>query len=673
MSLITTISNLRVRTKMLAGFGCVLTILAGVGAASVISLERIAAADELINHYTEALNLADDIDINMGEARLAVREFMQTRNEARVKAAQDSFAVIRTKIDGLSASQVLKDRQNVIRDISGAVDIYEKGLGQYVTTIQRFWGADQDALDAAGRKLRAGVDEFIVTATRTGETSAQLLGFSALESVMQLRVDVINAVFRPTPAFASTVESSVGEVTKALKAIEPHARNPELRAQLAGANATVGQYVDAYRRMVTVMAELDAILAKEMVTQGQRVDKLVAGLQAASHTAQEEASKGIDRAMAFGETLSISLVGLGLVVGGSLAWLIGSSIGNAIGGMTQAMRKLADGDSSVEIPSVGKTDEIGRMAESVQVFKDNKITADRLAAERATEQEARERRNERVNDLTHSFESKVGELVNMVSTAAAELRATAESMTGTATQTTEQATTVAAAAEQASANVQNVAGSAEELSSSIGEISRQVTQSAKIAGQAVDDAKRTDAVVRALADGAQKIGDVVNLISDIAGQTNLLALNATIEAARAGEAGRGFAVVASEVKSLATQTAKATEDIARQIGNIQDATKEAVGSIQAISATIGEINEIAAAIAAAVEEQGAATQEIARSVQQAAAGTQQVTSNISGVSHGATITGAAASQVLGAADELSRQAESLNGEVRDFITGVKAA
>ena len=672
MSLITTISNLRVRTKMFAGFGCVLTILAGVGAGSFMSMERIAAADELINLHTEALNYAEDIDISIGETRLAVREYMQNRDEARIKAAHELLATVRSKIDGLMASPVMKDRHATIRDVVDGTGIYEQNLNRYVSTIQRFWGADQTALDNAGRKLRAGVDDLIVTATRTGATSAQLLAFSALENVMQLRVDVINAVFRPTPEFTSAVEGSVTEVTKALKAIEPHAQAPALRPLMADVTAAAGQYVDAYRKMVSVQAELETFL-NGMVTQARRLDKSVGELQTSSEAAQKDASRGIDRAIAFGETLAVTLVALGLLVGGLLAWLIGGSIGSSVAGMTAAMRKLADGDTSVDIPAVGKTDEIGLMAESVQVFKDNKITADRLEAEQALERAARERRNERVNDLTHSFESKVGELVNMVSTAAAELRATAESMTGTASQTTEQATTVAAAAEQASANVQNVAGSAEELSSSIGEISRQVTQSARIAGQAVDDAKRTDAVVRALADGAQKIGDVVNLISDIAGQTNLLALNATIEAARAGEAGRGFAVVASEVKSLATQTAKATEDIARQIGNIQDATKEAVGSIQAISTTIGEINEIAAAIAAAVEEQGAATQEIARSVQQAAAGTQQVTSNISGVSHGATITGAAASQVLGAADELSRQAESLNGEVRDFITGVKAA
>ena len=280
---------------------------------------------------------------------------------------------------------------------------------------------------------------------------------------------------------------------------------------------------------------------------------------------------------------------------------------------------------------------------------------------------------ERLEGLSQNFSGKVGHLVGLVSSAATELQATAQSMTGTADMTMQQASNVASAAEEASVNVQTVASSAEELAASIGEISRQVAQSAKIAGKAADDAKRTDTVVRALAEGARSIGEVVGLISNIAGQTNLLALNATIEAARAGDAGKGFAVVASEVKSLATQTAKATDQISQQIGQIQSATNEAVAAIQGIAATIGEVNEIAAAIAAAVEEQGAATQEIARNVQQAASGTQEVTSNITGVSQGASSTGAAAGEVLSAAGELSRQAEQLTGEVGQYIAAMKAA
>jgi methyl-accepting chemotaxis protein len=353
--------------------------------------------------------------------------------------------------------------------------------------------------------------------------------------------------------------------------------------------------------------------------------------------------------------------------------MLTGAVSKPITRMTAAMQRLAAHDLTVQIEGLGRRDEIGGMADAVQVFKQSMIKADELAAEQAKEREGKERRAAALEALTQVFERKVGALAGALSSAATEMEATAQAMTSTASQTDAQAMTVAAAAEQAAANVQTVAAAAEELSSSISEIGRQVTQSAEIATRAVDNAKRTDATVQALAVGAQKIGEVVKLIADIAGQTNLLALNATIEAARAGEAGKGFAVVASEVKSLATQTAKATDEIGGQIAQIQRATQDAVLAIQGIAGTIAEINEISSTIAAAVAEQGAATQEIARNVQQAAAGTQDVTTNITGVKQAATQTGAAASQVLGAAGELSRNANELTGEVDRFLVGVKTA
>ncbi len=285
----------------------------------------------------------------------------------------------------------------------------------------------------------------------------------------------------------------------------------------------------------------------------------------------------------------------------------------------------------------------------------------------------RRRRQDNVDDAIKGFDVKMRTALDAVKTTASSMHTTAQAMATNAEQTSRQSTTVSAASEQASTNVQTVAAAAEELSSSITEISRQVAQSTQISNKAVDEANQTNQMVRMLADNAQKIGDVVKLINDIAGQTNLLALNATIEAARAGEAGKGFAVVASEVKSLATQTAKATDEIAGQIGGIQDATRKAVSAIEGISTTIGAVSQIATSIASAVEEQGAATQEIARNVQQAAAGTNEVTSSIATVNQAALDTGAGANQVSSAAARLGRQAETLRAEVREFFERVQAA
>ena len=265
----------------------------------------------------------------------------------------------------------------------------------------------------------------------------------------------------------------------------------------------------------------------------------------------------------------------------------------------------------------------------------------------------------KLNTLAETFEGKLGPLVRGVSTEAA------------AEQTSAQASTVAAAAEEASVNVQTVAAAAEQLHASVSEISRQVGHSTRITSEAVEAAQHSNATVLGLSSAAQKIGDVVKLISDIASQTNLLALNATIEAARAGEAGKGFAVVASEVKSLANQTAKATENIASQVQAMQSATTEAVSSIQGISQTITTISEIATAIAAAVEEQGQATQEIARNVQEAARGTDQVSSNIAGVKQAAIETGSSAGLVLSSATHLGQQADTLRADVTDLLAKIR--
>jgi methyl-accepting chemotaxis protein len=341
--------------------------------------------------------------------------------------------------------------------------------------------------------------------------------------------------------------------------------------------------------------------------------------------------------------------------------------------MTAAMRRLAEKDTAVVIPGTGRKDEIGAMAEAVQVFKESIVAADRLVAEQASERVVKEGRTVRLEGLVRDFESKVGSMVGLLASGSTELEATAQSMSSNAARTNAQASTVASAAEEAGMGVSTVAAAAEELSASIGEISRQVSQSSQMTGQAVSDARRTDGIVRALAESAERIGHVVGLITNIAGQTNLLALNATIEAARAGDAGKGFAVVASEVKSLASQTAKATEEIGAQIAQIQSSTKEAVDAIRGITGTIEEVSSIAVSIAAAVEEQSSATAEIARNVQQTARSASEVTVNIGGVSQAATETGAAAGQVLSAATDLSRQAERLTSEVGSFITEVRAA
>ena len=338
------------------------------------------------------------------------------------------------------------------------------------------------------------------------------------------------------------------------------------------------------------------------------------------------------------------------------------------------MADLAAGKLDVPVPGVRYDDEIGRMARAVQVFKGNALDAKRWAAEQEKSKAALAvAQKAAIDNTADAFEAKVGGLISMLAAKATQLQAAAQSMSGIATRTNNQAATVVSATEAASVGMEAVASAAEELTASIGEISRQVAQSSMVAGRAVADAQRTDTIVQTLVTGSEKIGHVVGLITDIAAQTNLLALNATIEAARAGDAGKGFAVVASEVKSLANQTSRATGEIRGQIAHIQSATNEAVNAIRGITRTIEEVSSIAATIAAAVEEQSVATAEIARNVQRTAQSARDVTATIGGVSQAASDTGVAADQVLGAAADLSRQADLMTSEVRHFVADVRAA
>jgi methyl-accepting chemotaxis protein len=403
---------------------------------------------------------------------------------------------------------------------------------------------------------------------------------------------------------------------------------------------------------------------------GISVQQLVDGVQSETDASTWQTRKEIS----FATTVMQALGGLTLIGSVLFVWLyVGRNILRRIGNLQRSMQLLSDGDLKSEIYRSGQHDEIASMANALQIFRESMIEARALGAEQDQDRVAKAERASRMEARIVEFETTVRSALDSLQKSANAMETTAQSMSATADQSSALVSAVASAAEETSVNVQTVSSGTEELSSSIAEIGRQVITSAQIARKAVDEAGVTDATMQGLAENAGRISVVVDLIQTIASQTNLLALNATIEAARAGEAGRGFAVVASEVKSLANQTAKATDEIRAQIANMQQVTTSAVGAIRNIGQTIAEINEVTTAIAAAVEEQGAATREIARNIQHAAGGTSEVSSNIIGVSTASVQAGSAATEVLNSSGALRREADILRSEIDAFLSNIRAA
>jgi methyl-accepting chemotaxis protein len=476
---------------------------------------------------------------------------------------------------------------------------------------------------------------------------------------------------------AAALAPELARVSKMLESLHADvSANPDAAARMAGIGKTFQTYSDGARQAID-MAKMDA--AYGVMLMGETHNQFVAlrrqfdDMSKAMQDLRRADVARIFADMASARTAFIVVLCLAAALSLFAAILVGRAISKPIVRLTAAMGALAAGEWATEVPESDRRDEIGKMASAVTVFKQNGLANQQLRAQQQDEQEQKEKKRKIVEDHVAEFERDVTVALRALTAASTGLRSTSESLSATAEETGRQATAVAAASEEASTNVQTVASAAEELSASIAEIGTQATGSSQISRQAVEEAEKTTVLVQGLEAAAQKIGDVVKLISDIAGQTNLLALNATIEAARAGEAGKGFAVVASEVKNLATQTAKATEDIGGHITAIQGATRGAADAIGAIAKTIARINETASAIASAVEEQGAATREIAQNVQQASAGTHEVSSNIAGVTKAASETGESSGQVLSAAQSLAKDAETLRGRVDDFLAKVRAA
>ena len=663
--------NLRIRGRLYGGFGVLLLFCAALAGFAVWQLSAVRDQIGTLTRQSNNAIHVGEIATELQAIRRGILRYAFDQDEASFAEADKRLTRVAGLLNEVERTTKNEERRAVYKEVGKDVaDVKAKhdALGDAVKQML----AGRTLLFTDGDKMTSDVQKLVDAADKTPFEEAA----GALEAkVLLVRVANWRMLATRDAKGIATFKANVTKAQQQIAQLEKAGLPSDLAALLATVKTGVAKYAEAFDKTGPNLVLGDELYYKgvtpPIVAAVEKMDKARVSIGADFEKTSAETNDHITITVTMQEAVAGATVILGLLI----AFLIARGIILPLAGLTAGMKELANGNFGVVLPGLERKDEVGDMAQAVESFKVKAEEKARDEAEAKVEQDqvvARQRKAE-MQKLADNFESAVGEIIETVSSASTELEASAGTLTKTAERAQQVTTTVAAASEEASTNVQSVASATEEMASSVTEISRQVQDSARMANEAVGQARSTTDRVSELSKAATRIGDVVELINTIAGQTNLLALNATIEAARAGEAGRGFAVVASEVKALAEQTAKATGEIGQQITGIQAATQDSVNAIKEISVTIEKLSEISSTIAAAVEEQGAATQEISRNVQQAAEGTQQVSSNITDVQRGAGETGSASSQVLSAAQSLSRDSNRLKLEVGKFLNSVRAA
>jgi methyl-accepting chemotaxis protein len=654
------------------GFTVVVAISAASMGFAYLGFERVSAGVDAYRHSVQEADLSRDIDRELISYRSLARYFVATGKEEDGKAALSAETSLKDAIIASMKATANPTRLEQVVKLEREFRAFTKIFADILKVKDESARIAQNQLTRTGNSLRYKLDDLPSNA-EDDEMPLITLGAKKVTEQFQAVTALANTfVVNSDKVVAISALARLKFVENSLKAIS--STNEKIREGIKEVGGMLEEYRQSLAKLVDNAKEIDELIL-EMTESAAAINKGSGAMKSDLLADQKRLEAESDATIGETEQLILMLAAGGFVLGGLLALLLGKGISRPMTAMCNAMRKLAAGNFEVVLPGLGRKDELGEMASAVEEFKVQAIArAERdAAAQEAQNNAASAARRAELIRFADEFEAAVGAIVANVSSSAVQLESAAGTLTRTAETTQSLSSQVAGASEEASTNMQSVASATEELSASVDEIGRRVKESSQIAEAAVRQAEQTDGRIGKLSRAAQEIGDVVKLITAIAEQTNLLALNATIEAARAGDAGRGFAVVASEVKSLASQTAKATDEISNHISGMQGATQESVAAIKEIGGTIGKISDIAATIASAVEQQSSATQEIARSVQNVAQGTQEAAANVMHVNRGATETGAASEEVLNSARTLSSESARLREELDRFMANIRAA